>query len=81
MTTDKIRLTMATIINGQFNRKSADELGPETRFKEDLKADSLDCLELVMEIEDGFGMSITDEEAERCETIGQAIELIRQKVG
>ena len=47
-----------------------------TRFKEDLEADSLDLVELVMELEDRYGIRITDEEAERIETVGQAIDFV-----
>lgn len=47
-----------------------------TRFKEDLEADSLDLVELVMELEDRYGIRITDEEAERIKTVGQAIDFV-----
>jgi acyl carrier protein len=47
-----------------------------TRFREDLEADSLDLVELVMELEDRYGIRITDEEAERIKTIGQAIDFV-----
>ena len=49
------------------------ELTRETSFVDDLNADSLDTVELVMEFEDEFDMSIPDEEAEKIRTIGQAI--------
>jgi acyl carrier protein len=61
----------------------ADELGIEaseitetTRFKEDLEADSLDLVELVMELEDRYGIRITEEQAERIKTVGQAIDFV-----
>ena len=47
------------------------ELTPETSFVDDLNADSLDTVELVMEFEDEFEMSIPDEEAEKIRTIGR----------
>jgi acyl carrier protein len=47
-----------------------------TRFREDLEADSLDLVELVMELEDRYGIRITDEEAERIKTVGQAIDFV-----
>ncbi len=54
------------------------EISRETSFVNDLNADSLDTVELVMEFEDEFDMSIPDEEAEKIQTVGQAIEHIEQ---
>jgi acyl carrier protein len=47
-----------------------------TRFKEDLEADSLDLVELVMELEDRYGIRIPDEEAARILTVGQAADFV-----
>ena len=47
-----------------------------TRFKEDLDADSLDLVTLVMELEDSYGVRIPDEEAARIVTVGQALDYI-----
>ena len=52
------------------------EVTPETSFINDLNADSLDTVELVMEFEDEFDMSIPDEEAEKIQTVGAAIDYI-----
>jgi acyl carrier protein len=48
----------------------------ESSFTNDLNADSLDTVELVMELEDVFSTSIPDEEAEKIQTVGQAIEFV-----
>jgi acyl carrier protein len=48
----------------------------DTRFKEDLEADSLDLVELVMELEDNYGIRIPDEEAARILTVGQAADFV-----
>jgi acyl carrier protein len=48
----------------------------ETRFKEDLEADSLDLVELVMELEDRYGVRIPDEEAAKVLTVGQAADFV-----
>jgi acyl carrier protein len=47
-----------------------------TRFKEDLDADSLDLYELVMELEDRYGISVSEEQAARIETVGDAVEFV-----
>ena len=52
------------------------EITRETHFINDLNADSLDTVELVMEFEDEFELSIPDEEAEKIQTVGQAIQYI-----
>jgi len=54
------------------------EITRETSFVNDLNADSLDTVELVMEFEDEFELSIPDEDAEKIQTVGQAIDYIRE---
>jgi acyl carrier protein len=48
----------------------------QTRFKEDLDADSLDLYELVMELEDGYGIRVSEEEAARIKTVGDAVDFV-----
>jgi acyl carrier protein len=50
-----------------------DEVNDESSFVEDLGADSLDTVELIMEFEDEFGVEIPDEEAEKISTVGEAV--------
>jgi acyl carrier protein len=54
------------------------EITRETSFVNDLNADSLDTVELVMEFEDEFELSIPDEDAEKIQTVGQAIDYIKE---
>ena len=54
-----------------------EKLVPEASFIEDLGADSLDIVELVMELEDEFNMEISDEEAEKIVTVGDAVNYIK----
>ncbi len=51
-----------------------------SRFQEDLGADSLDIVELLMEIEEEFGVSISDEESEKLKTVGDAVKFIGSKL-
>lgn len=51
-----------------------------SRFQEDLGADSLDIVELLMEIEEEFGVSISDEESERLKTVADAVKFIGSKL-
>jgi acyl carrier protein len=52
------------------------KIGEETRFKQDLDADSLDLYELVMELEDHYGISVSEEQAARIETVGDAVSYV-----
>jgi acyl carrier protein len=55
-----------------------DKVTPETSFVNDLGADSLDTVELVMELEEEFDISIPDDAAEKIQTVGQAIDFIEK---
>lgn len=52
----------------------------DASFREDLEADSLDLVELIMAFEEEFGGEISDEDAQRIETVGQAVEYIRSNM-
>ena len=56
------------------------EIGDATRFKEDLDADSLDLYELVMELEDSYGISVSEEEAARIRTVGDAVDFVLERL-
>ena len=56
-----------------------DEVGPEASFVEDLGADSLDTVELVMALEEEFEIEIPDEDAEKILTVGKALDYIKEK--
>jgi acyl carrier protein len=56
-------------------------IAPATRFKEDLEADSLDLYTLVQELEDTYGVSMSDEQAAQILTVGQAVEFVLAHAG
>lgn len=58
---------------------NADQVKPEASFIEDLGADSLDTVELVMAFEEEFGAEIPDEDAEKLTTVGAVIEYLKSK--
>ena len=80
MAEDDIAERVATIVSNQLDVEK-DKVKPETSFINDLGADSLDIVELVMELEEEFDMSIPDEDAEKIRTVGEAVEYIRKNRG
>ncbi|HEY68432.1 MAG: acyl carrier protein [Chloroflexi bacterium] len=57
-----------------------DKVTREARFREDLEADSLDLVELIMAFEEEFGGTISDEEAQQIRTVGEAVDYIEQRL-
>lgn len=57
-----------------------DDIRPDAKFEEDLDVDSLGVVELLMALEDSFGVKIPDEEAEQISTVGEAIDLVEKKL-
>lgn len=68
------------IVSEQLNVPKED-IKSESRFVDDLKADSLDVVELVMEFEDEFEVTIPDEDYEKIRTVGDAVKYITEKQG
>ncbi|MCU4137623.1 MAG: acyl carrier protein [Thermodesulfobacteriota bacterium] len=68
------------IISQKLNL-SKDQIKPEASFVDDLGADSLDLVELVMAMEEAFGMEVPDEEAEKLRTVKEVIEYVKAKTG
>ena len=75
VTEHEVEAKVIEIVAEQMGVDKAD-ISRETSFVNDLNADSLDTVELVMEFEDEFETSIPDEQAEKIQTVGQAIEFI-----
>jgi acyl carrier protein len=75
VTVQEIEDKVMSIVSEQMGINKA-EITREVSFINDLNADSLDIVELVMELEDSFEMQIPDEEAEKIKTVGQAIDYI-----
>jgi acyl carrier protein len=72
---DKVRDHLAAELEVDPERISA-----QTRFRDDLDADSLDLYELVMELEDSYGIKVSEEEAARIETVGDAVDFVLERV-
>ena len=75
--TKKIEERVIEIVCEQMGA-SRDKITPETSFIQDLGADSLDTVELVMEFEDEFDLNIPDEDAEKIQTGGDAVKYIEE---
>ncbi|RMF27201.1 MAG: acyl carrier protein [Chloroflexi bacterium] len=58
-----------------------EKVTPEARFREDLEADSLDLVELIMAFEEEFGGEISDEDAQQITTVGEAVAYIEARMG
>jgi acyl carrier protein len=56
------------------------QITPEARFREDLEADSLDLVELIMAMEEEFGGEISDEEAQQITTVAEAVAFLEKKL-
>lgn len=57
-----------------------DDITPDAKFEEDLDVDSLGVVELLMALEDNFGVKIPDEEAEQITSVGEAVDLVEAKL-
>ena len=74
--TEENKEKIINIVTEQMGQDNTSEITLETSFVHDLNADSLDTVELVMKFEDEFELSIPDEEAEKIQTVGQAVDYI-----
>ena len=75
MTPEEIKDKVIDIVCEQMG-VTRDKVSPETSFINDLGADSLDTVELIMEFEDAFDLNIPDEVAEKIQTIGDAVKYV-----
>ena len=75
MNENEILEKITAIIEERFDI-TADAVQKETSFKDDLVADSIELVEFVLELEDTFGAEISDEDAEKIETVGDAVDYI-----
>ena len=78
-TMSEIESRVKAIIVEKFG-VSESEVTAEANFTNDLSADSLDRVELIMEIEDEFGISIPEDQAEKIATVGDAVKYVEEKV-
>jgi acyl carrier protein len=79
MSRDEILAKVRDILVEQLG-VDADDVKLEASFQDDLNADSLDLVELIMELEDQFGVKISDEEAQSITTVGAAVDFIADRI-
>lgn len=79
VTANEIEAKVKKIIVEKLGVDESD-VTPDASFTNDLGADSLDTVELIMEFEKEFGITISDEEAEQIATVGDAIEYLKKKL-
>lgn len=80
MTPQEVEAKVIDIVAEQMSAEK-EQLTRETSFVNDLNADSLDTVELVMEFEDSFEISIPDDKAEQIKTVGEAVDFIVEEKG
>jgi acyl carrier protein len=72
---DKIKDIITELLDVEEEKITMD-----ARFREDLEADSLDLVELIMEFEESFGGEISDEDAQKITTVGEAVEYVKTRM-
>jgi acyl carrier protein len=72
---DEVFERVKEVLSDRLSVEEAD-ITEEANFQEDLDADSLDLVEMIMELEDQFGIKIPDEDAQKIQTVGQAVDYV-----
>ena len=80
MKLEEVQAKLKEIVMDRLNAEE-DQIKPEASFVEDLGADSLDIVELIMGIEEEFEIEIPDEDAEKLTTVGEAMAYVKTKLG
>ena len=76
MTRDEVLTLIRTHLADELQLEDPSQITEATHFREDLSADSLDLYSLVQELEDTYGLRMSDEDAARIHTVGQAVEYV-----
>ncbi|MBP8684525.1 MAG: acyl carrier protein [Synergistaceae bacterium] len=77
---EEVQAKLKEIVMDRLNAEE-EQIKPEASFVEDLGADSLDIVELIMGIEEEFDIEIPDEDAEKLTTVGEAMSYVKAKLG
>ncbi|MBR1470114.1 MAG: acyl carrier protein [Lachnospiraceae bacterium] len=70
---------VAELIRTQLHLSETTMINEDTNFKEDLRADSFELMELIMAVEDEYGIKVEDEDLEKFETVGNVLDYIKEK--
>ncbi len=81
MTKEEIMSKVVDIIYENLGYVDKEYIKPESNIVEDLAADDLDCVELMMDLEEEFGLDITEDEAESLKTVGEIADFLGKKLG
>ena len=80
MTENTVETRVKAIVAELLGIEDVNEITLESNFRDDLDADSLDLVELIMEFEKEFGGEINDEDVQKIETVGQAVTYIQERM-
>ena len=80
MSREEILTQLKPVVAAEQLGVDESEVREDASFTEDLNADSLDLVELIMSLEEKFGLQISDEDAEKLTTVGEAVEFISEHV-
>jgi acyl carrier protein len=77
---ERVKRIITDLLTGIVSRVQPEDVVPSAKFEDDLRADSLDFVEIIMALEKEFQIAISDEEAGKCVTVQDAIDCVKRHV-